>query len=124
MDTTFSAGQILHLPEIAAQLKLNSPEFRVDLVLKGGMGECIRVAQGEMHFALKVIQREVVENDEAWGRYLREVRLWVTLSACDGVAEALCLTRVNELPVVCSRWMQGGNLGATSRTDHPSYFSQ
>jgi serine/threonine-protein kinase len=76
----------------------------------GGMGECIRIVQHETSFALKVLQSALVEDAEAWSRYLREVRLWTTLSACDGIVEALAIIRVNELPVVCSRWMPGGNL--------------
>lgn len=118
----FSSNQIIRLPELADHLGLTSPEFRVDRIIKGGMGECIRIVQGENAFALKVIQHDIVEDPDAWSRYLREVRVWTTLSACEGVAEALCIIRVNELPMVCSRWMQGGNLRRHLRNRSPAFF--
>lgn len=119
---TFTPGQILLVPELAEQLRLSSAEFRVNQVLKGGMGECVCVVHRSEWFALKFIRHEIIEDDEAWQRYLREMRVWMTLSACDGVVEAVCLTRINEIPVVCSRWMQGGNLRRHLRTRTPELF--
>jgi hypothetical protein len=98
----FIPNQIVTLPELAVHLGLTSPEFRVDRVVAGGMGDCIRIVQGETSFALKAIRHHIVEDPGAWKRYLREARLWTTLSACEGVVEAFCIIRVNELPVVCS----------------------
>ncbi len=118
----FRPDQIVILPELAEHLGLASQKFRVDRILKGGMDECIRVVQGETSFALKVIQRDIVEDSDAWARYLREVRLWTTLSACEGVVEAFCIIRVDELPVVCSRWMQGGNLRRHLKNRSPEFF--
>jgi tetratricopeptide (TPR) repeat protein len=118
----FKPNQVIILPELAAHVGLASPEFRVDRIIKGGMGDCIRIVQRERSFALKVIQRELVEDPEAWNRYLRELRLWTTLSACDGVVEAFCILRLNELPVVCSRWMDGGNLRPHLRSRSPNSF--
>lgn len=86
------------------------------------MGECIRVVQGSASFALKTIQREIIDDSDAWARYLREVGVWTTLSACDGVAEALCITRIDEVPVVCSRWMPGGNLRVHLKNRSPDFF--
>ena len=118
----FSPDQIVRLPKLAKHLGLASQKFRVDRILKGGMGECIRIVQGEASFALKVIQRDIVEDSDAWSRYLREVRLWTTLSACESVVEAFCIIRVDELPVVCSRWMQGGNLRRHLKNRSPEFF--
>jgi tetratricopeptide (TPR) repeat protein len=118
----FGQNDILHLPELADQCGLASPHFRVDAILRGGMGECVRVTQGERAFALKVIQADLVEDPNAWSRYLREVRLWTTLSACEGVVEALRILRINDLPVVCSRWMSGGNLRRHLRNCSPELF--
>ena len=118
----FSPDQIVRLPELAEHLGLASQEFRVDHILKGGMGECIRIVQDEASFALKVIQRDIVEDSDAWSRYLREVRLWTTLSACEGVVEAFCIIKIDELPVVCSRWMQGGNLRQHLRNRSAEFF--
>ena len=92
---TFSLNQSIKLPELAEHLGLPSPQFGVDRILKGGIGECIRVVQGRASFALKIIQRDIIEGSDAWSRYLREVRLWTTLSACEGVVEALCIIRID-----------------------------
>lgn len=100
----FKRDQVLLIPDLAAHLGLTSSEFIVDQVLKGGMGECARIAQGKSAYALKIIQSQLVERSESWQRYLREVKLGVTLSACDGVTEAVCVVRINEPPAVCSRW--------------------
>ena len=118
----FIPDQILRLPELAGHLGLTSQEFRVDRILKGGMGECIRIVQAENSFALKVIQRNIVEDTDAWNRYLREVRLWTTLSSCEGVVEAFCIIPVNQLPMVCSRWMRGGDLRGHLKKRSPEFF--
>ena len=67
----FSPDQIIRLRELAGYLGLTSPEFGVHRILKGGMGECIRIVQGENAFALKVIQHDIVEDPDAWNRYLQ-----------------------------------------------------
>ena len=108
----FTQNHVLLLPELAARLGLTSPEFRVDRIIKGGMGECIRIVQQRTSFALKVIQDELVEDPEAWSRYLREVRLWTTLSACDGVVEAFCVRSSSTNFLSCAR---AGWTAATSR---------
>ena len=118
----FKLNEVVVLLELAAQVGMESPEFRVDRIIRGGMGECIRVVQHERSFALKVIQRILVEDSEAWKRYLREVRIWTTLSACEGVVEAFCILWINELPVVCSRWMEGGNLTRHLTNKSPDFF--
>ncbi len=118
----FKGDQVLVIPELAAHLGLTSSEFIVEQVLKGGMGECARIAQGKSTYALKIIQSRLVEDSESWQRYLREVKLWITLSACDGVAEALCALRINELPAMCSQWMNGGNLRQYLRSASPEFF--
>lgn len=118
----FKQNQLLQIPELAAHVGLIAPEFRVDAILRGGMGECIRVVQGQKAFALKVIQKDLVEDSEAWERYLRELRLWTTLSACDGVVEALCILRINGVPMVCSQWMQGGSLRRHLKNRSPDFF--
>ena len=119
---SFKENDLLHLPELTATLGLASPHFRVDAILRGGMGECVRVTQGENSFALKVIQTGLVEHPEAWDRYLREVRIWTTLSACEGVVEAFGIIQVNDLPVVCSCWMPGGDLRRHLRNRSPEFF--
>jgi serine/threonine protein kinase len=118
----FKVNQVLHLPQLAARVGLASGEFRVDLIVSGGMGECIRIVQGNESFALKIVQRRLVEDHISWSRYLREVRLWTTLSACGGIVEAFCIISINGIPVVCSRWMSGGNLRTHLANRSPEFF--
>lgn len=118
----FRQNDVLHLPDLAANLGLTSPDFRVEEILRGGMGECLRVTQSEASWALKVIQTDLAVDPDAWNRYLRELRLWTTLSGCTGVVEAFCIIRVNDLPVVCSRWMRGGSLRQHLRNQSPELF--
>lgn len=118
----FEPNQLLNLPELAAEAGLASSEFRIDRVISGGMGASARVVQGDRAFALKVIRPDIVDDPDFWRRYLREVRLWTTVSACDGVVEAFCVIRLNNVPVVCSRWMEGGNLRSHLKTQSPEFF--
>jgi hypothetical protein len=46
----FTQNHFLHIPELAVHLGLTSPEFRVEGILRGGMGECIRIVQQEKSF--------------------------------------------------------------------------
>ena len=71
---TFKPNQTLNLPELAAHVGSASAEFRVVDTLAGGMGECVRVVQGQEFFALKVIQNHLIDDAAAWHRYVREAR--------------------------------------------------
>src|SRR5262249_35459872 len=42
-------------------------------------------------------------------RFVEELRVWLAASACTGVAEALTVFRLNEMPAVVSRWLEGGD---------------
>lgn len=67
-------GQTLVIPELAARLRLNRPEFVVDYVTGGGMGRCMRiVAVDRKQYALKMIGSDLIANETSWQRYLREV---------------------------------------------------
>lgn len=118
----FQRNNVIDLPRLAEIAGLPSPAFKIDEVILGGMGECLRVSQDEHSFAVKVIQTDLIPNEAAWQRYVREVRLWATLSAYEGIVEALDIFRVNEVPVVCSRWMEGGNLRRHLTIRSADYF--
>jgi tetratricopeptide (TPR) repeat protein len=55
-------------------------------------------------------------------RFLDELRVWLTLSACDGVVEALCVFRLEGKPAVVSRWMDGGSLRVKMTRREPAFF--
>jgi serine/threonine protein kinase len=117
-----SPGHNLVIPELAAFLKSPTQDFTVHSVLAGGMAECLRISQGGNTWALKIIQSRLLEDEDAWKRYLREIRIWSTVSACEGVVEALCAVRVNGLPAVCSAWMKGGDLARHLSADSAEFF--
>ena len=48
--------------------------------------------------------------------------MWLTLSVCDGIVEALCVFPLEDLPVICSRWMAGGTSGRRWPTRDPELF--
>src|SRR3954451_1184553 len=65
---------------------------------------------------------DLIAKESFWQRYLREIRIWSTVSACEGVVECLCAVPVNGLPAVCSPWMAGGPLRKHLRNDSPQFF--
>jgi len=109
-------GQIIEIPFLADQIAPDSDEYAVEEIHKGGMGICLKLrnlTSGNC-YALKTVQRDFFEDNEIWGMFLEEMKTWITVSACDGVSEAFCLTRINEVPFVCARWMEGGDLRASA----------
>jgi len=121
---SFRVGDTVALPELAAQQALGDPRFVVERVVRGGMGLCALVKpQGPGgSFALKVPAAELMTNPGALERFLDELRVWLTLSACDGVVEALCVFRYQERPAVVSRWMGGGSLRNKLGRRDPEFF--
>ena len=59
---------------------------------------------------------------EAFERFLVELQTWLKLSVCDGIVEALCVFTYKDTPVVCSRWMSGGNLRPHMSEKDPELF--
>ncbi len=114
----------LLLPELAATLGLSSPDFRVEAVFPGGMGVCCKIIHVESGrpFALKTMGTGVSLDEIGYRRFLEELKLWSTASACDGVVEAYCISKVNQWPCVCARWMSGGDLSAHLSERSPAFF--
>ena len=119
----FRPGGELSLPALAQAQGFESDVFTVVDVLRGGMGLCARVRQTPSgpNFALKALPRGG-GSQEDFERFLRELQVWLTLSACDGIVEALCVFPFGKLPVVCSRWMAGGSLRAQMSSRDPELF--
>jgi tetratricopeptide (TPR) repeat protein len=117
-------GSDVLLPELAKQQGLDDPVFVVDKVVHGGMGLCALVKPRSPggHFALKVAAAELVKDPGARERFLNELRVWLTLSACDGIVEALCVFRYQGRPAVVSRWMDGGSLRHKMSRRDPEFF--
>lgn len=104
-------GLVLNIPELSDALQLSSSKFEVTKVLDGGMGTCaqIKASDGSV-YAIKMIHSNLLVEEDSTQRYIEELKKWLTLSACNGIVEALMIVRVNEIPCIVSRWMNGGDL--------------
>jgi tetratricopeptide (TPR) repeat protein len=113
----------LSLPALAQAQGFESDVFTVVDVLRGGMGVCARVRQTPSgpSFALKALPRGGGSKED-FERFLFELQVWLSLSACDGIVEAICVFPFGKLPVVCSRWMAGGNLRSRMSSRDPELF--
>jgi len=112
MEETFLyINQKLVLPDLADKLALSSPEFIVIDIFQGGMGTCAKIQNlNKQLYAFKIIHISLLDNDTVLQRYIDEMKTWLTLSACNGVVEAFCLTKLNEIPCIAAQWMEYGNL--------------
>ena len=123
--SAFYKNQIIRLNEIAQRLE-DSNEFRVIDLFRGGMGVCVKIRNevSGNEYALKTVQSEFVEEHLSWTMFIEEMKTWLTLSACDGVAEAYCIVRINDLPYVCAKWMKGGDLRPLITSKDSNFFYQ
>ncbi len=120
--TLFRSGEELSLPDLARAQGLTSDTFTVVDVIRGGMGVCAKVRQGQgPAFAVKALPAGGKQG-EAFERFLVELQTWLKLSVCDGIVEALCVFTYKDTPVVCSRWMAGGNLRPHMTDKDPELF--
>jgi serine/threonine protein kinase len=119
----FRPGEELSLPVLARTQGFESDVFTVVDVIQGVMGVCARVRQTPSgpSFALKALPRGA-DSEEDLERFLAELQVWLTLSVCDGIVEALCVFPLGKLPVVCSRWMAGGSLRSQMSSRDPEFF--
>ncbi len=111
-------GTVVRLYELASIRGFEQPEFRIERAFQGGMGVCLKLRHFHSGSAigLKAIKPEYLGDPETWGRYMEELKVWFTVSECDGIAEALCIVRLNEIPCMCATWMEKGNLRPYLRT--------
>ena len=119
----FRPGEELSLPVLARTQGFESDVFTVVDVIQGVMGVCARVRQTPSgpSVALKALPRGA-DSEEDLERFLAELQVWLTLSVCDGIVEALCVFPLEKLPVVCSRWMAGGSLRSQMSSRDPELF--
>lgn len=111
-------NSVVRLHELASKRGFEDSEFRIERAYQGGMGVCLKLrhVQSDSAVGLKAIRPEYVGAQDAWGRFMEELKVWFTVSACDGIAEALCIVRLNEIPCMCATWMEKGNLRPYLRT--------
>ena len=105
-------GTRLDLPEVAGHLNVQSPEFEILATHLGGMGVCLelRSISNLESYALKCIHPELLGDDDTLNRFRDELDVWISASACDAIAEAIAIVRMNDVPSVLAKWMDGGDL--------------
>jgi tetratricopeptide (TPR) repeat protein len=121
----FRVGQTVNLFELAARLPLEgSNEFVIEAIFEGGMGDCLKIHDKPSNhkYALKVMNGRGLLRREAYLRFLEEVKIWFTVSACEGVVQALAVFSMNGIPCVCAEWMDGGSLQTLMADQNPSVF--
>ena len=119
----FYLNQELTIPELASHLGVNSDKFIVVQRFDGGMGTCYRIVDFKgTSYALKVIHSDLLLDDKSIYRYNEELKLWLTFSACDGVAEAKCIIKINDIPCVVSSWMENGDMSNLLIDMNPKTF--
>jgi tetratricopeptide (TPR) repeat protein len=121
----FREGERIELPDLAVGLELPTSKFTVRKVLRGGMGECAKIVHDSSGrvFALKIVNDAALRHSEAFERFCQEVKIWTSASTCDAVVQVFSVFRFNELPCVCSEWMEGGDLrGYVKRRDATFFY--
>jgi serine/threonine protein kinase len=118
----FTAGQTIRNQELASLLRLDSDEFRVLHVIRGGMGAVAKLEgiDGEA-FALKFLELSD-EGLSTFERFRREVQIWTSAASCSVVVDVRGLLRINEVTVVCAEWMPGGDLTRLMASQEPMIF--
>ncbi len=111
----FVKNDIIQLPALTELLGISSIDYRVVNVFKGGMGTCAQIMSGNENgnnslFALKVIHPHLISDKSAYNRYEVELKNWLSISNCEGVADAICITKLNSIPCAIATWMPKGNL--------------
>lgn len=119
-------GAELELPELAASREISGARFVLQDVFQGGFGICLKLRHVGTNeaFALKVIKPEFLGEEPTWARFIEELKWWLTLSACEGVAEAHCIAVVNEIPCMCAAWLHHGNLRPFIGRGKPEFVFQ
>jgi len=118
--------KLKELPQLSNHLNLKGDDFKVCEIIEGGMGYCLKLNHLDSNnfYAAKLIYSEYLTNENSINRYINELRKWFALSSSDGIAEALTLIRLNEIPCMVSNWMENGNLRKKINEKGPFYFYQ
>jgi len=124
-QSTFKVGEKIVLPDLSEKLNLTSSIFFVREIFAGGMGTCLKIQnKNDNHYALKIIHKKLLEGEKDTARYINEMKTWLTLSACNAVVEAFCITKVNGIPCISAKWMKGGDLRSQLVQQNSTLFYQ
>lgn len=115
-------NETVKLFEVADALGKQNPNFTVISTYRGGMGVCYKIqsAESQNNYGLKCILPSLIEKNKL-ARFYDEVNMWLTASACDGIAEAISVIRFNEMPAILSPWYENGDLSGWISKLTPAY---
>jgi tetratricopeptide (TPR) repeat protein len=114
-------GSRIELPELAQLPGCNTSAFDVLSVHAGGMGVCVCLrSQDGTRYALKSVRPELLGDADGLARFHDELVVWLSAAACDGVADAISVVRINETPSVVAPWADGGDLAHAFPTLTPA----
>lgn len=105
-------GVSVEIPELTGYVPRGGSTFHVMGVFAGGMGICVhlRHANSGTEYALKGVRPDHIDSQATVDRFLDELQVWLSASACNLVAEAIAVVKVNEAPCVLAKWMPTGDL--------------
>ena len=105
-------GVCVEIPELSGYVPEGGSTFNVMGVFAGGMGICVhlRHANSGTEYALKGVRPDHIDSQATVDRFLDELQVWLSASACNLVAEAIAVVKVNEAPCVLAKWMPTGDL--------------
>lgn len=123
IEEIFSLGSYIYLPSFADSIAQKSPRFEIVKIMKGGMGGCLKIktTRGDF-YAIKIILPELLDSTISRDRYIDELKIWRTVSMCDGVVEAIQIFKYNEIPCVISPWLENGELSSLMKIKDRTVF--
>lgn len=112
-DASITPGDFIQLLEVAEQLTIEDPTFKVLSLHQGGMGICYKLqsVENQKSYSLKCILPSLIGTNEE-DRFTDEINIWLTASACDAIAEAITVIRYNDIPAIVSPWYENGDLSS------------
>jgi len=121
----FTRGRSVEIPELARAEDLPSEEFLVLETVAEATGVRVKVQNlrsAAALYTLRPLAEPAAGDSEHPGGIEEEVATWRRLSCCSGVVPALCAAVVNGRRVVCTPWMEGGNLRRVMHRRDPAAF--
>jgi len=105
-------GATVELPELSGYVPDGPANFLVRGVFAGGMGVCVhlRHTPSGLEYALKGVRPDHIDKQSTVERFLDELQVWLSASACNLIAEAVAVININETPCVLATWMPNGDL--------------
>ncbi|HQU81209.1 MAG TPA: protein kinase [Azonexus sp.] len=105
-------GATVEMPELSGYVPDGPANFSVSGVFAGGMGICVHLhhTPSGVEYALKGVRPDYVDEQSTVERFLDELQVWLSASACNLIAEAVAVININETPCVLATWMPNGDL--------------